>query len=431
MESEEKLFELGSEVNLPIWDVVRYYVYIKYLYSEKDRERFAVVRSRSLSDYVYFIISILIYIYRIITDEGKNVIIACSRSCTKDGKLFDKNAIQIIDCLAGKCLVLDPLIGKKLSYKYIYDLFVVFRRVYCTKPLPYEYYSHINKAITKHFGRNLITFNEVNSIYHNFQSDYKYYGMLFKFKNTKKVFIATGNPKGILLAAKEQKVNTYLLQHSLIEYDSIEHVYPKDISISSNLLFCDNVLTYGDYWCNGLNIPTKNILSIGNDLYFSKQQEVTDNSILVISTIIHGDELKAFTKQLSLLRPDLKIVYKLHQNEYHFYDKYVKYFELNFNVFVSTYHVDISKLISRSELVILIESGALYEALQNDKKVAVYTRLNYNNKLNPIDFPNLYYVDNVSEIMEVLAKPSIPSKLEFYKPTDVDLLKSVCSIDLL
>ena len=42
MESENYLFELGKEINLPLWDIIRYSVYVKYYYPEKDRVKLSV-----------------------------------------------------------------------------------------------------------------------------------------------------------------------------------------------------------------------------------------------------------------------------------------------------------------------------------------------------------------------------------------------------
>jgi hypothetical protein len=244
--------------------------------------------------------------------------------------------------------------------------------------------------------------------------------------NTKKLFVATGNPKAILLAAKALGIKTYLLQHAGIEFDEIDYSYPEGISTNSNILFTDSLLTLGEYWCRGINVPAKRIISLGNDFFYSKPSDICDGSILIISTIVHGDELKTLTKQLAASRPDLNLIYKLHPNEYQFNDDYTHYFKSHTNVTILTDQIDISKLIARSQLVVLIVSAVLYEALNQNKKVAVYKKINYKRQLHLVGLPNMYFIDAAEEVSDILSKQLLPVVVDFYKSTDSDMLKKVC-----
>jgi hypothetical protein len=426
MESEENLFEIGIDVNIPVWDIIRYHVYIKYYYPEKDRLKLSTVRAHSSTDYFSLIYNALRFGYKMLFASGDNVIITCSRSLNSNGKYFDKSALPIIETLAGNCIVVEPVLGKKTVYNYLYDFSCVFRRFYRAKPLPFEYYSKFNDALVKHLQKNLISYEEVNRIYHVFQSDYKFYKTLFRRMNTKKLFVATGNPKAILLAAKALGIKTYLLQHAGIEFDEIDYSYPEGISTNSNILFTDSLLTLGEYWCRGINVPAKRIISLGNDFFYSKPSDICDGSILIISTIVHGDELKTLTKQLAASRPDLNLIYKLHPNEYQFNDDYTHYFKSHTNVTILTDQIDISKLIARSQLVVLIVSAVLYEALNQNKKVAVYKKINYKRQLHLVGLPNMYFIDAAEEVSDILSKQLLPVVVDFYKSTDSDMLKKVC-----
>lgn len=48
MELETELFELGKEENLPVWDILRYHVYIDYYYPEKERQNVSIVKKHSI-----------------------------------------------------------------------------------------------------------------------------------------------------------------------------------------------------------------------------------------------------------------------------------------------------------------------------------------------------------------------------------------------
>ena len=426
MELEEKLFDIGKNEGLPLWDIIRYHVYLKYYYPEDGINRLSIAGSHTYSDYLKLLKNALGFVYKILFARGENVVITSSRNIDSNGKYFDKSAISIIEALADNCLVVEPVLSKRIAYSFIYDFSCVFSRFHRSKQFPYEYYNKLNEVLIRHLQKCLISYEEVNNIYHSFQSDYNYFKVLFKAKSTKRLFVSTGNPKGILLAAKEHGITTYLLQHSDIGHDGIEHSYPGGISNNSNILFSDVMLTYGDYWCKKINVPSKEILPIGNDYFYSKPIIHSDNSILIISTIIHGEELKPLTKQLAVERPDLKFVFKLHPNEYRFYDDYIVYFKSNMNVSVFKDQLDISKLIAKSQLVILIVSGVLYEALNQNKKVAVYKRINYKRQLHLADFPNIFFINNAKEVVDIIDKPITPSVVNFYKPINDEILKRVC-----
>jgi hypothetical protein len=426
MESEELLFQMGKDVNCPAWDIVRYSVYLKYYYPEQDRDRLYIHPKHPFKDYINIFTIAIVSVCRLFFTRGENVVIASSRSLDSNGKCFDKSAMPIIKMFSENCMVLEPALGREMAYDYFYDFNCIFKRFYRPKLFPLEYYSKINDALIKHLEENKISYEEINDNFHTFQSDYKYYKVLFNLLKTRKLFVATGNPKAILLAAKEQGVKTFLLQHAGIEFDEIDYSYPESISIDSNILFPDTLLTLGDYWCKGINVPAKNIIAMGNDLFYLKPAELPDNTILIISTIVHGGELKLLTKKIATIKPDAKFVYKLHPNEYQYYNDYTHYFKLNKNVTVLTNQVDVSNLIARSRLVVLIVSAVLYEALNQNKKVAVYKKINYMRQLHLSDQPNVYFIDDADEVIDILNRPVHHAITNFFKPTDFDTLKEIC-----
>ena len=137
------------------------------------------------------------------------------------------------------------------------------------------------------------------------------------------------------------------------------------------LLFSEYVLTFGNYWCKNFNVPAKKIISIGNDYFFCKPEVELDDSILIVSTVVHGIELSKLTIKAAKERPDLKFVYKLHPNEFQFKNEYFDYFKNNSNVYIISNEIDTTILIAKSQLVVLIVSAVIYEALNQNKKAAV------------------------------------------------------------
>ena len=425
MELDYSLFELGKEINLPVWDIFRHYVYLKYYYPEKDRQNLYVPKKLSFSDYFYLAYHLVRFIFKVLFNNRSNIVLTSSRYIDSNGKSFDKSALSIIEVLSKKCLVLEPIVGKNLAYTYIYDFNSGFRKIFIRKKIPIEYYDKLNKALINIFGKSLISYEEVNNVFHRFKSDYFFYKTLFSYMKPKKLFIAIGNPKAALMTAKELYIPTHLIQHGSIEFDDVQFSYPSSIKNNSNVLFSQYLLTYGDFWGRNINIPVAKIIPIGNDFFYSKPNYTSDNSILVISTIVHGRELSLLTKNLAILRPDFRFVYKLHPGEFQLYNDYVAFFKGNINVSVLTNEIDTSILVANAQLVIVIVSTVLYEALNNNKKVAIYKKINYEKYLSISNLPNLYFFDNPEEIFDILQKDSIPSEVNFYKPTDYALIKQI------
>lgn len=424
MESKCNLFELGKEIDLPIWDIVRYQVYVKYYYSKSDRERLEQIPKKNLFDYIYLIISFFWFFLRIFFVSGKTIIFSASRYKNKKGEYFDKSAIYIIERLKGRSLVMEPVFGKKLAYSHFYDFSIVLRRFNKGILLSNANFQAIEDALIEHLGECRLTQEELNTTLLAFNNDYRYYKWLFTFKSTRKIVIATGNPKAQIMAARKLNISSYLLQHASIEFDEIDYSYPNNITLSSRILFADMVLTFGEYWCRDLNVPAK-VVPIGNDFFFNRPGLDTDGSILIISTIVHGGELKFLTKELATSYPELDLVYKLHPNEFQYEQDYLDFFDPCGNIKVITNEVDTNILISKCNLIILIVSAVLYEALNQNKKIAIYKKINFERQLRLSELPNVFLFDTSDEIIDIIGKDTVSNLVDFYKPLDQRLIQEI------
>lgn len=425
MESENNLFELGKEINLPLWDIIRYSIYVKYYYPEKDRIKLSESVKHGFKDYLRIVIKLITFVFSVFRKKSETVILTASRYIDKEGKYYDKSAMPIIKALEGNYLVVEPILGKEVAYNYMYDFCDLLRRFSKKKNISNEYYAKINAVLIETFGDCLISYDEINLLVRNFRSDYLFYKAFFSLINNKKLIICTGNPKASILAAKELNIETYLVQHAGIEIDEVDYSYPNDITSESSILFSDYILTFGNYWCKDFNVPAKKIITIGNDYFCNKPKVELDDSVLVISTIVHGGELSKLTLALAIERPDLKIVYKLHPNEFLSKYDYVEYFKNNINVSIISNEIDTTILIAKSQLVVLIVSAVIYEALNQNKKVAVLKKINYMRQLHLSKFENLYFFDLSEELFDILEKKEEMCKSDFYKKSDLNLIKSI------
>lgn len=425
MESENNLFEIGKEINLPLWDIVRYGIYVKYYYPEKDRVKLSKDVERGFRDYFRIVIKLVSFVFSIFSKNREVVILTASRYISKEGKYYDKSAMPIIKALGHNCIVVEPIIKREVAYTYIYDFSSLLRRFLKSKSIPIKYYEEINAVLIETFGECLISYDEVNLIVRNFRNDYLFYKTFFSLVKNKNLIICTGNPKACILAAKKLNIKTYLVQHAGIEIDEIDYSYPAGITTKSFILFSDYVLTFGDYWCKNINVPTKKVIPIGNDYFCSIPEVELDYSILIVSTIVHGAELKKLTLKAAKERPDLKFVYKLHPNEFQFKNEYFEYFKNSSNVYIISNEIDTTILIAKSQLVVLIVSAVIYEALNQNKKVAVFKKINYKRQLYLSQFKNIYFFDLTDELFEILLKGEVLEKMDFFKKTDLNIIKEM------
>ena len=429
METEYSLFELGDNLDIPVWDIIRYHVYVKYYFSLKARENLKIKPVFNLSYYFNLLKKTIYQLKVILFNKGEIIFFTSSRYKNQEGFYFDKSAKPLIEKVKHKSFAIESTFNNNISYTNTYNLsFVVSKllgkNIYDKNALEC-YYNQINKVIIETFGENLFSFDEMCAIVRKFYVEYYYFKFIFKIKRTKQIFIATGNPKAQIKVAKEQDIKTFLIQHAGIEFDEIDYSYPNFINPDSNILYPETLLTLGNYWGKQINIPVKEKLVIGSDYFNHKPNIPTDDTILIISTIVHSTELKKFTQNLASSRKDLKIVYKLHPNEFHLIDSYINLFKNYKNVSVLSTELDTNILIAKCQLVILIVSATLYEALNQNKKVAVFKRINYKRQKKLAHLSNLYFFDETSEVNEILTKKTIETTVDFYIPLDMNLVNHI------
>lgn len=430
MESKFNLFDLGKNIDLPLWDIIRYSVYVKYYYPSRDRA-LQKVRSNQFNGKYYFklFLKILNHLPILLFKKGEVIFFTSSRFKKEDDSYYDVVASPFISSAKNRGFAIERTFNGNIRYPHIFNMSFVLKKLVKFKLLTNSdlsnSYQKIEAALTNTFGECHFTKEELKSLLLQYNAEYRYYKFIFRFKKVKKIFISTGNPKGHIRAAKEMKVKTYLLQHAGIEFDEIDYSYPKVINEFSNILYPEVLLTFGDYWGKNNNIPVSRKVTIGNDNYAVKLNCSEDQSILVISTIIHGRELSILTKDVANNRQDIKFVFKLHPNDFHLKSYYEDFFQDNKNVRIVSSEEDTNELIARSQLVILIVSAVLYQALHQNKKVAVYKRINYERNKVLSNQPNMYFFESVAEIDEILSQETIKSHDVFYESMNHSLLEAI------
>lgn len=421
MEEECKLFDLKSDNN-PIWDILRAPIYYLYYFPE------TAIDSSSNFNLTYLVGMFKIFIisiYRLIKTRGDNIVLTNSRYVDDKGYYYDKVSSDIINHLSDK-LILEyesPIFQYRYSLVSEYSSIITYL-VKLNKVISEEVYHQIEVSLVKYFGESKISHTYVNEIYNQFLLKYHVFKFIFKIKKTRRFFyVQNGFQKGYIKAARELNIRIFELQHGSFDQNHLGYSYPNFIDNKSNIFFPDYLLTLGAYWGQNMNIPVTEILPIGNNEFYSKLHNLPDkddieNFILVISSIIHADELLPLTKQLSIEYPQKQICFKLHVNEYSNYDRYINFFLDCKNITVVRGEKLISELFLFSDLVIVIASTVVYEALNINKKVAIYKKVNFESQRNIFKLANVYLFDEISELNSILIEPTLKANTMFFAPFD-------------
>jgi len=221
MESQNNLFRIGEEINIPIWDIVRYHVFRTLSYPKKDRVKLEKKNYKSCADLRLIVKEILKLSTLFKAKKINTLVIAYSRHLNEYGLYFDKSALPIIDNLNKDYLIIESNLEEKIAYDAIYDMSNLVRRLYYPMPLDDKYFERIDTVLFDTFGQHPITLKVFNRIIRTYKSQYIFYNIILKISRPQKMVICTGNPKGMIKAAIKNDAETYLVQHAGIEKDVV------------------------------------------------------------------------------------------------------------------------------------------------------------------------------------------------------------------
>jgi len=418
MEESCALFDY-KERGIPIWEIFRHYIYMRIYFPHQSTDTDLKKTKKSL--YFYFNgLKILLYsVFSWVFYKKTNLLFECVRNVDTEGHLFDIVSENIIQELMPDILIVECVrVAQKKRYKYKAEYNFVnvvcsfLRTKHC---LSQEIFLNIENAIDTTFGKNKITYEELNHLYIQFQKQYKYYKSYFKYKKPKRVFfIQNGIQKGMICAAKHLNIPIFELQHGTPP----GYVYPSNIKENDDrIIVPDAILTFSSYWGKNVNLPTLTI-PIGNDFFAERTTCPEDHSILFISSSIHGDCLSEFVVEFARLHPEITINFKLHPSEFRKDDFYKKMFSLYDNIHIFKNELPVKTLSARSSLVVLIASTVFFEALHTNAKVGVYKKLDYESLSDYFTLPNVYLLDSVEDLHHAYCVEKKENTISFFDKFD-------------
>ncbi|MCR4746830.1 MAG: alpha-2,8-polysialyltransferase family protein, partial [Lachnospiraceae bacterium] len=164
--------------------------------------------------------------------------------------------------------------------------------------------------------------------------------------------------------ADKKKIPVIELQHGTISTQ-----YPKGLIVRQHP---DYFFSFGDFWSRRICLPVAegHVISTGfpyhdmmMEAYSSDAKNKDENTVIFISSRKYGKEFSELAVKIKNLKPELKIIYKLHPREAVDYKE--RYSELcNSDIeIIDDNKTPLYDLFSRSSIQVGVESTAIYEGM--------------------------------------------------------------------
>jgi hypothetical protein len=425
MEKKHSLFGLKTKEGFFAWDIFRFYIFYKYTFPEMVTT--IAPSGFTFKKIVKGLLIALTHLPSLINRKSNVIIFPYSRYLDTDSKLYDKVSQDTIDTLQNNAIIIEEL--KPLSEyknKIEYNYCSLFSKFYKSKPLNRSTFDFISKALISTYGEINCSYEELNQIYSEFQKEYCFYRFLFLLKKPKIIFYVQRNQvrKGMIAAAKLYGIKTLEFQHGIFGVDHPAYSYYKGVD-NQSIYFSDYFLTMGSLWGANVNVPAKVVVLGNNEFAISEINVEPDNSLLFISSLIHRDEMVNLAIKTAKAAPMVKINYKLHPNEYVDFDKYVESFKQYENIQVLCGEQNLKILIKQSQLVVLIASTCLFEALNMGRKVAIYKKQNYETHQEQFNLNNVFLFDDVKDLLSITNQVTDPSPQVFFEPFNKSVMDQI------
>jgi len=428
-EKKNNLFDLTDTNGVYIWDIIRYDLYNKLKWSSDDQP---VIKKTRKNMFRVFLIR-FVSLFQFIRDSKKyeNFFYLCSRN-VKNGLLFDQNAFSVINSFdPGVNFLFETFSfenGKLLFNSSFYNFPQFLHRKFYRDKSAFDY-SFILEKIMEEFGVCPLDVKILKTLVRCYYSDLAFFKKLFRRKGIKRVFVTqNGIQKGLFSAAIELNIPSYEFQHGIVNYTHMAYSYP-DIVYKPGQVYLPNIIfSLSEYWYKDLNLPLVNIHPLGNDFFSEKIADLdfNCNDITIISANVFGLQLSSFLLRYidePFLR-DRKIYFKMHPNQFHEKEYYEIAFKSYANVEVITNEYSVAALLSKSQILLTIESTAVYEALQAGRKVFLLKEGNDIRHKDLSSNDNIYWVKDKDDLINALNSDFLINPVEFFSPFNKQILKN-------
>jgi hypothetical protein len=379
LETNSSLFELKLRNKYPLWDIVRFHIWMKV--SNNDADIFLNNNKNRVS--IKNILNSFFSLRIILFNRFDNLFYTCSRLPNVQNEYFDPYFEKIKNCVDGKWVCYETMIGKNkyANNEIIFDCIGYLKKIFSSvfKLIAFFDNNHSNEIFSivntcnNHYEKKIISEFEIKMLIIHFNFELFYYKFIFNVLGLKNIFYH-GYSKSLVQAAVDLNIPRYEFQHGEITDTTICYIYPKNVNnfISPNILF-----TYSEIWTCNKNIPYQCIPVGSVNNYSIKLKEIElDNSIVIMSSPYQSESLVNLAIELSIVDPTLLIHFKLHPMEFHKFEYYKVRFSEYKMISLIDIKVNIFEVLSFSNDFVLIYSTTLYEIIHFKKNAYIYKSSN-------------------------------------------------------
>ncbi len=430
-EEEQGMFNLRDSKGRPVWDILRYHIYSNLIYGDYKKKSHQVSR-----DYIYKC-KVLFKWLKSLFIRSKYLFYLASRNKKNDGKLFDKNADDVLKCLSGHDCIIIESFSRVDSSDLSYDMgFLLanfpFSLLYRIYPAPSFDFTGIYRTVKAQFPSLSISIIELRRIYIRFYAQRAFYKFFLKRWKIRKVFLVQNDiQKGLIAACKELGIAIYEFQHGIVEHGHMAYSYSPRTK-PSDVYLPDTIFSLSKFWFKDLTMPGVHVLPIGNNNFWImpvSKEAGSGKNILVISADVYGEELSSFVKECvkDSFFNSYTFYFKLHPNQFGEKGWYIDYFRECANVEVITDEWDVPTLVRKSETILAIVSTAVYEGLQGNSRVCILKRDNYLAHKCLFNHPNVFLIDSRDDFKKSILGPLKSNDEVFFSSFNMDLFKQSLS----
>jgi len=401
-EEENHLFQL-KEDGLYIWDILRFPVYLDYMWenfrNQTPRQKLRTKLKLSVTRLAYLVTFLF-------SRSRPNLFLTNSRDKTPDGHFYDKNADDFLQRLHLDSHIIETYQVKARNYAYPVSLInptSLFNWLYRLLHRKQDYsvlLEQINSSLNLKWDNKTINWH-----LGHFKSEKLFYTLLFRFSKTKRVYVTqNGIQKALFSAARDSGVQSVEFQHGIIDPGHIAYNYPASIVSGAEIYVPDLLLTFSEFWTQDINYPVKKIIPAGNTVFanvsaYHKEFNPQSKCIGFISSDVFGLKISKLATEYAALNDKDNILFKLHPNEFamkSFYDETFRDFP---NIRVITNEQPTEEVILSCDAIVLIQSTIAYQALQAGIRLFIYKRMTYYRHAHIFNSPNVQLIDNARQIV--------------------------------
>ena len=410
-ENRNNLFKYKDSRGINIWDIIRFHIYINLLWGKES----SLHCNQEKRDYKYIVYNIYSWVKAMFLRK-KYLFFLTSRNKKENGVLYDKNVTDAMASITLDDTILLESYVKSTSSHLKYDGGVIlglFPFSFCTRfiKIPDYDFTQIFSLVKSTFPQSSITISELQNLYKLFCIQYKLYTFYLRKWRVKKVFLTqNGIQKGLIAACKKINVPIYEFQHGIVDRGHLAYSYPQGISCE-DIYLPDRIFSFSDFWFGDMNLPGVRILAIGNNSFAipeSIKSADYKKGILVVSGDVFGKDLSDFIMKC-LSEPfycGYTYYFKLHPNQYFEYSLYLEKFKKYPQVKVLKDELDIPSLIKFTDVLLTIQSTAVYEGLQQGERICILKRSSYLRQAHIFGYKNVFLIDEPDDFKQVLLKDS-------------------------